>query len=188
MSELRVHPVGKVYGYRREQSPRLDPAEPGRGLPEEQQAEDQQPAGQSRLQALADESAWGWRPRRDGGCGSFEHQCVELTAIQTETRILAGAELRPGLVEFDGYRGAQPLPRRVEDDHALGEIDGLVDIVRDEDHRRPRSAQSFRILESRAAERVDRTKGFVHEEQARARCEGPRDREALLHPPESSHG
>ena len=76
---------------------------------------------------------------------------------------------------------------RGEHEHAIGEVDGLVDVVRHVHDRHASVPEAVvdaeqDVLELCSGERVDRRERLVEQEQLGPRREGARDRDALLHP------
>jgi hypothetical protein len=87
--------------------------------------------------------------------------------------------------ELDADRAHDPPRPGAEDEHAVGEVHGLVDVVRDvHDRHAPVLAVDAEqdVLELRARERVDGRERLVEQQDLRAGDERACDRDALLHP------
>ena len=110
---------------------------------------------------------------------------MELVAEREELRRATGlgllARSRQGHID----RGDDAPRRAAEHEHAVGEVDGLVDVVRDVDDRDASllvlMEAQHEVLELGARERVHRCERLVEQEDLRTRDERSRDRHALLH-------
>src|SRR5262249_566289 len=88
---------------------------------------------------------------------------------------------RPSQVDLDV--GLDAARTRREDDHAVGEIDRLVDVMGDEQHRLARRIPNLLqlLLQQLAVLRVERTERLIHQQNARIEREQARESHALLH-------
>lgn len=88
---------------------------------------------------------------------------------------------RPRQVEFENALGPSPPWRH--HDHPAGKQNGLVDGMRDEDHRLARRQPERLEVDTHllAGQRIERAERFVHEQKRRAVQESPRDRSPLPH-------
>src|SRR5262249_58540595 len=84
-------------------------------------------------------------------------------------------------IDFDVFFDAAGA--RLHDDHAVGEIDRLVDAVRYKDNGIPRFGPDLEqfLLELLARLRVDRAERLVHEQDVRLLRQRACDADALLH-------
>src|SRR5579884_1009922 len=109
------------------------------------------------------------------------HQVPDLVHLLDEESFLE--DVLRLLVEFRVDDGLDaPRPRR-HHRHAVGEIDGLLHAVGDEDHglrRALEDAHELRLHEP-ARLRIERAEGFVHQQDRRIEGERARNRGALLH-------
>ena len=123
--------------------------------------------------------------RRAAGVGLLLSldQAVDVRAQVRELRQL----LRRDLVARVRQRDRDDLlhlGRRVrQHDDAVGQVDRLVDVVRDEQDRDPElvAHPQHEVLEVAAGLRVDRGERLVHQQDRRLVGERARDRDALLH-------
>ena len=90
--------------------------------------------------------------------------------------------------DIDDFMDAAGAMR--EHGNPIGKIDRFVDVVGDEENAqiaaRPEIEEEPLKIEPR--EGIKRAEWFVHQQKARVRRERPRDRHALLHPPDNCQG
>src|SRR5260370_33446619 len=105
----------------------------------------------------------------------------EVRAIAFELR--ADHAARPRHVDRHAVQHAAGARR--EHDHAIRQIDGLVDVVGDEDDRLARAAPDVEQerLHLVARLHVERGERLLHHEDLRAHAQRPRQRHSLLHAP-----
>src|SRR5262249_55446572 len=128
---------------------------------------------------LRPESGWRLRDRR---LQEFDERLARLLVRGREAHVTALA--RPRQPDLDGRAEGRGRPggHRID---PVGEEDGLVDVVRNQDHGRPALAPDAQelVLERRPRESVERTERLVHQEQLRLPREAPRDPDPPAHPP-----
>ncbi|EKB43274.1 hypothetical protein B857_03968 [Solibacillus isronensis B3W22] len=124
--------------------------------------------------------------RRGGGavpCLGELDLFVDVVAQFGEPRQRAGVELVPLVGQIDGQILLNHRRRAGEDDHTFTQIDGLVDIVGDEQDGHAEFAPNGadQVLQVRAGLCVHGRKRFVHQQHLGLIGHGAGDGHALLH-------
>ena len=111
-------------------------------------------------------------------------QAVDVRAEVGELRLLLRGDLIARERDPDRQDLAHGRRRVREHDDPVGEVDGLVDVVRDEEDRDPvlLAHAEHEVLEVASCLCVDRCERLVHQQDQRLVCECAGDRDALLHP------
>ena len=109
---------------------------------------------------------------------------IHVRAKVRELRQLLRRDLVARAWEIDLHDLLHLGGRVREDDDPVGEVDGLVDVVSDEEDRDPvlLTDAKRQVLEIAARLRVDRRERLVHEQDRGLVGERARDRDPLLHP------
>src|ERR1700689_3127925 len=111
------------------------------------------------------------------------NEIVKRAAQFEKLGTLPGRDLITRPREFDRNVKADPAGMGHEPDHPIAKIDGLLEIMRNEEDGRVRRAGDVEdlVLQGLASHGVERAEGLVHHQRRRLLSKAASDLQALLH-------